>query len=302
MLLTVKDMVTLLRNGVNVQIPVIDEEGNEVGTQTDPNYLSMTDDDLILFLKYGVSRAFPTCTDFQYLPAGADFGVVLLAKIELYLKLAVTNAPKVDLGADNNNYLKQSQKFKHFKELADAAQKQYDDWLDNEGADVLGTNTVNTYDVLLSKRHYSQRNYEKQPSPEVVIYIDEVTETTVSFHWAVGYSSHFSRFKVFFSPDPIIYPHSDGGKYTDKISPSAKCLKSTGDFRDVLHRVRGLTPGTEYHIAVISIERNQVFGLSEVSFTTLQEPLPEEPEEPETPPEGGEEDFSTEDFENGGED
>lgn len=292
MLLTVKDMVTLLRNGVNVQIPVIDEEGNEVGTQTDPNYLSMTDDDLILFLKYGVARAFPTCADFSYLPAGAEFGIVLLAKIELYMKLAVTYAPKVDMGADNNNYLKQSQKFDHYLKLAEAAQKQYDDWLENEGADILGIGVVNTYDVLLSKRHYSQRNYEKQPSPQVVIYLDEVTETMVSFHWVVSQTSHFSRYKVYISPDQIIDPHEGNGTYNDKIAPGAQCLKSTGDFRDVLHRVRGLSPGTEYHIAVVSIERNQVFGLSEVSFTTLQEPTEEDPE---TPPE---EDFSTEDFEN----
>lgn len=290
MLLTVKDMVTLLRNGVNVQIPVIDEEGNEVGTEIDPNYLSMTDDDLILFLKYGITRAFPQCPDFSYLPAGAEFGIVLLAKIELYMKLAVTVAPKVDMGADNNNYLKQSQKFDHYLKLAQAAQKQYDDWLDNEGADILGVGVVNTFDVLLSRRHYSQRNYEKQPAPMVVIHIDEVTDTSVSFHWDVSQSSHFSCFKVFFDTAQVLDPHNGGDtcNYKDIVSPSAKCLKSTMDFRNVLHRVRGLTPDTEYHIAVVSVERNQVFGYDEVSFTTLQEPPVEE--------QGTESEFSLEEF------
>ena len=37
------------------------------------------------------------------------------------------------------------------------------------------------------------------------------------------------------------------------------------------HKVVGLEPCTTYHIAVISLERNQVFGGSEISFTTLEE-------------------------------
>ena len=49
----------------------------------------------------------------------------------------------------------------------------------------------------------------------------------------------------------------------------AKLIVSTQNIRNVFHRVENLESGTMYYVAVISIERNQVFGYSETSFTTL---------------------------------
>ena len=45
MLLTVDELVTLVRSSVNVQVPAEDSEGNVI-TITDPSYLVMTDDDI----------------------------------------------------------------------------------------------------------------------------------------------------------------------------------------------------------------------------------------------------------------
>ena len=267
MLLTVEDMVSLIRSSVNVQIPTTDEEGNTI-TVSDSAYLTMTDDDIKLFIKLGVTRAFPDVDDLSDIPDGSEFALVLLAKIELYNKLAVLYANKVDMGADNNNYLKQSQRFNHYMKLAEDAKQQYDDWLENEST---GANTVSTYDVLLSNRHYTSRNYEKQVTPKVRVYIDDKTSDSVSFHWKVSNTSHFGRFKVFFSHDQIIDLYSNGSDYSSKISGDATCVKSTGNIRDTFHSVSSLLPNTEYHIAVVAIERNQVFGLAEVSFVTLED-------------------------------
>ena len=120
MLLTVEELVKILRSSVNVQVPI--EEGSEE-TINDPAYLSMTDDDITLFIKLGVSRAYPNVTDLSELPSGSEYPVTLLAKIELYLKLAVIKADKVDMGADNNNYLKQSQRFAHYMKLVEEARQ-----------------------------------------------------------------------------------------------------------------------------------------------------------------------------------
>ena len=98
MLLTVKDLIGLLRSSVNIQ--------NEESEVQDPAFLTMTDDDIELFIKLGVSRAYPNITDLGDLPDGSEYPIILLAKIELYTKLAVIKADKVDMGADNNNYLK----------------------------------------------------------------------------------------------------------------------------------------------------------------------------------------------------
>ena len=131
--------------------------------------------------------------------------------------------------------------------------------------------------MLLSDRHYTQRNYEKQATPKVSIKIDQVTSDRVDFRWKVTNTSHFGRFKVYISKRPIIDMYREGVTYNNKVDSEAKLLVSTSNIRNTYHRVGNLESGTEYYIAVISIERNQVFGYSEVSFTT-PEVLPDEEE------------------------
>ena len=264
MLLTVKDLISILRSSVNVQ--------STEAEVIDPAYLTMTDDDIKLFIKLGVSRAYPDVTDLAELPNGSEYPIVLLAKIELYLKLAVVKADKVDMGADNNNYLKQSQRFDHYMKLVAEAREEYESWLDNEGQ-----GEVSSYDVLLSNRHYTQRNFEKQATPKVSLKIDQVTSDSVDFHWGVTNTSHFGRFKVYISKSPIVDMYREGATYDKKINEDAKLLVSTQNIRNVYHKVNNLESGTLYYIAVISIERNQVFGYSEMSFATL-EVLPDEEE------------------------
>lgn len=259
MLLTVKNLISLLRSSVNIQ-----SEETEV---IDPAYLNMTDDDIELFIKLGVSRAYPDVTDLEELPSGSEYPVVLLAKIELYLKLAVIKADKVDMGADNNNYLKQSQRFGHYMKLVEEVRAEYDSWLENEG--INGGSGVTSYDVLLSNRHYTQRNFEKQATPKVSLHIDSVTSDNVSFSWKVANTSHFGRFKVYISKKPIVDIYKEGATYDKKLNEDATLVVSTSNIRNVFHKVGNLEAETTYYIAVISIERNQVFGYSEKSFTTL---------------------------------
>lgn len=256
MLLTVTELIQLLRSSVNVQ-----SGETEV---IDPAYLTMTDDDIELFIKLGVSRAYPNVTDLSELPSGSEYPIVLLAKIELYSKLAVLKADKVDMGADNNNYLKQDQRFKHYMSLIDEARKEYESWLENEGQ-----GEVSSYDVLLGNRHYTKRNFEKQVTPKVLINIDEVTNSSVKFRWSITNSSHFGRFKVYISKNPIVDMYKDGSTYDKKVDKDSTLIVSTMDIRNTFHSVDNLESDTTYYLAVISIERNQVFGYSEMSFTTL---------------------------------
>lgn len=258
MLLTIDDLVKVLRSSVNVQDPSGSEE-------IDPAYLSMTDDDIKLFIKVGVSRAYPDVEDLSELSDGSEYPIVLLAKIELYLKLAVLKADKVDMGADSA-YLKQDQRFKHYMSLVEEAREEYDDWLENEGQ-----GKIESYDVLLSTRHYTHRNYEKQSTPKVSVTVDEITTDTLKFHFGVKNSSHFGRFKVYLSESTIIDMHQEGAYYKDKILGEPTLLVSTGNIRNTNHEVLNLSPETDYHLAVIEVERNQVFGYKEITFTTLAE-------------------------------
>lgn len=254
-MLTIDELIRTLRKSVNVQ-----QEESEV---IDPAFLAMSDDDLLLFIKLSLSRVSPG-SDVSDIPEGSEYPVILLAKIELYTTLAVMKADKVDIGVDNNNYLKQDQRFRHYMSLVSSAKEQYDTWLENEGQ-----GEVNTYDVLLDSRHYSNRNYEKQVKPKVKLYVDNVTADSVEFHWKVSSTSHFARFAVYISENPIIDMFGDGGSYKNSIQASAKQVLSTQDIRNVSKRILNLLPNTDYYVAVISVERNQVWGGTEVSFTTL---------------------------------
>lgn len=268
MLLTVNELISTLRSSVNVQ-----QEESEV---IDPLFLVMSDEDLLLYIKLSVSRAYPNVTDLADLPDGSEYPVVLLSKIELYTKLAVMKADKVDMGVDNNNYLKNDQRFQHYMKLVQSAKEQYDKWLDNEGQ-----GEVNTYDVLLDSRHYSHRNYEKQVKPKVSVYIDSVTADSVEFHWKVSNTSHFARYAVYVGTKPIVDVFKDSnscyGSYNGKINEDSKQILSTQDIRNVSKRLLNLLSDTTYYVAVISIERNQVWGYAETSFTTL--PVIEEVED-----------------------
>lgn len=258
MILTVKEIVELLRSSVNVQYAEAEV--------TDSAYLSMTDEELMLFIKLGVSRAYPSVTDLNDLEDGSEYPVVLLAKIELYLKLAVLKADKIDLTADNNNQLKQSQRFAHYMKLVEEARAEYESWIDNDS-----TGKVQSYDVLLAKRHDTQRSYDLTPTPKVRLKADLVSNDSIDLSWSVSNTSHFGRFKVYISTSPIIDMYREGVKAEDKVSKEATLLKSTSNIRNTYHRVKGLTPNTAYYVAVISVERNLVFGYDEKCITTLEE-------------------------------
>ena len=257
MLLTISDLIKLLRDSVNIQS---DEEEKKDGY-----FLQMSDKDLELYIKWGVTRAFPEINDLAFLSQGSEYPIILLAKIELYTKLAVLRADKVDLGADNNNYIKQDQRFTHYMKLIDSAKKEYEDWLNNEG---LGF--VNSYDVLLSSRHYTIRNYEKQKTPEVRIKIDLITKDSIEFRWLLNKSSFFGRYNIYISELPIVDIYKTGGSYKNKINEGAVLIKEIVNIRDTFLRLENLKNNTKYYLAVFEIERNSVFGYSEISFTTLE--------------------------------
>lgn len=263
MILTVDEMIRTLRNSVNI----IDADGLE-----DPIYSAMTDEDILLFIKMAVSRDYPEVEDLEDLPSGCEYRLILLAKIELYMKLAVSMVDQYDIGADNNNYLKRSQRFDHYMKLAEEARQEYENYSDDELSSGGG---VQTYDLLLSSRHYSVRNYNKGVLPVVKLKIGQITNDSVEFSWSVSNSDFFGLYKVYISESPIVDMFKEGISLEKKIMDGAKLVKNTRNIRDCYHRVGGLKPDTTYYVAVFSQERNGLYSYSEKSFTTMS-PLEDE--------------------------
>lgn len=193
--MTVEQMIQFLRLSVYVQ-------DKDKVVEQDPQYLCMTDEDLLLYLNLAMSRNYSDTPALKYLPEDALYGVIILAKKELYYTLAVKEAPLFDMGADNNNYLKRSQRFDHYMKLIVQADKEYEDWLENGGEDGLGT--VKSYSVTLSDRYGTRYNYENAAVPKVILYVGTITENSIEFWWNVKNISRFYRYKVYMSKEPIV--------------------------------------------------------------------------------------------------
>ena len=64
--------------------------------------------------------------------------------------------------------------------------------------------------------------------------------------------------------------YKTGGSYKNKINEGAVLIKEIVNIRDTFLRLENLKSNTKYYLAVFEIERNSVFGYSEISFTTLE--------------------------------
>lgn len=257
--MTTEELVKVLRDSVNISNK---ESGVEDGA-----VIALSDDDLKLSLKVSMSRTFPDITDFEDLPDGSAYPIILLSKIDMYLRLAVLRAEQVNLVADNNNQLQQGQRFDHYMKLAEEARTEYENWVNDDSSG----GCVQSYDVLLVNRHFTKRNYELTPTPKVTLKINNVTTESADVNWGVSNVNHFGRYEVYVSDSPIVDKYKEGAYAQDKIDEKAKLVKRTSNIRNNVYKVKDLEAEKTYYIAVVCIERNQVFGYTEKSFTTLAE-------------------------------
>lgn len=258
--MTVEQLVKYLRTSVSIQDP----EGSTV----DSAYLAMTDEDILLFIHVALSRNFSEALSLDYLPNELIYPVVLLAKKELFFTLAMKEAPLFDIGADNNNYLKRSQRFDHYMKMVAQIDDEYEDYMENGGA---GANTLTSFDVLLPDRSMTKRNYEKGAIPTPRVLIRGYSSTIAEIQWIVN-MSRFYQYKVYISTEPII----DSFTPSNPIKSGAKLLTTVHDARHTSLRITGLKPSTLYYIAVSATELSSLTGYGEVSFTTDPETVGED--------------------------
>ena len=266
MIFEVKDLISLLRSMVNVENEDYEDEA----------YIKMSDEELTMYLKLGMTRLYPSCEDFSDLVLGAEYPMILVSKKELYLKLAVTTAPLYNITADNNNQLQRSQRFDHYMKLAENAQSEFEDWEENNGLTdaETGITGVQAYDSYLTKRHFTSRNMRLSPTPIVRVKVVNIYSDSVEIMWKSYNNDHFGKFLVYISEKPIVDAFKVGSKAEDSINEGAIEVHSTFDFGDNAIRITDLKPETSYYIAVFSIERNQKFGYKEIIITTLEEVTP----------------------------
>lgn len=258
----VEEVISFLRESVCIQY-------KDAQIQ-DPAYLSMSDEDLLLYLNIVMTRDFTDYANLALLPESSVYGLVLLAKKELYYTLAVKEAPLYDIGADGA-YLKRSQRFEHYMKLVEDAEKSYETWLEN--SEEYGFGTVNTYNVRVGNRYATRYNVENSPIPQVMLALSKLTTTSVNLDWKVKNLGRFFRYKVYMSESPIV----DLYNLSKKISDDAKLVAEIKDIHQCKCRITDLQPDTEYHFAVQAINLSYLSGYAEDIITTLSEdPEPQE--------------------------
>lgn len=245
------EIVKYLRLNINIQNADV----------TDTAYLSMTDEDIELYLSVVLTRDFPQVPSLDLIPNEDIYPVVLLAKKELYFTLASKDAPLYDLTADNNNQVKRGQRFEHYMKLIAAVDEEYNQYNEDGGA---GTrNTLTSYDVLIPDRYMTKRNYEKGSVPTLSLRVVEVTDSTISLAWSVNLS-RFSHYEVYISTEQIY----DEYAVKDKVSPEAKLVAKIVDVHQNRCRIEGLLPDTVYHIMVSATEKSSLTGRAEIIVST----------------------------------
>lgn len=248
--MTTAQIIEILRNSVRIQDP-------EAATQ-DSAYLSMTDEQILLYLNMALTRDFPSCT-LDYLPSDYVFPLILIAKKELFYALAVMNASWYDIGAEGG-YLKRGSRFDHYMKLIKQVESEYKNYQDNGGA---GGNTLSSYDVILSNRYNTKRNYEKGMIPVVSAIPVSVSSTDIEIRWNISISRFYS-YKVYISENPIL----DIYNVSQKIAPDATLVLDSKDAKQTVCRIENLTPSTLYYIVVVATDLSALSGYSDIQVTT----------------------------------
>ena len=257
--MTLQDLIDYLR----LQIHIQDSDG--VITQENEDYLALTDQDITLFLNVARSKHFSEYS-LHDMPETAVYPVVLLATRELILSLAVRVAPLIDMTADNNNVLREHQMFTAYHKLLQQLDAQYEKWLESCG---MGIGVLSTFDALVNTRYYSQRNYDKGVPPSVTVRLHEVLSDRVSVSWIPANVNRLSRYEVRVHVEPTWFREAQSRE--EIFHPQARVVALIDDAHIRMCQVTGLTPDTLYYLSVAVIERNGLFGVKEVSFTTESE-------------------------------
>ena len=255
-------LVKYLRDSVLVQDP---------STAEDPVWLQMSDDDLAIVLEVAKHRDFPNQV-LSSLANGVVYPLMLVAKKELYYRLAVKSAPKYDIEGADSEKISRSQRFEHFMALIKQTEAELQHYMDNGyfGDDGIGDldengnasgNRVYVRESFVTSRYYTRRNYGLLKAPSVSVFVDSIDSSRVQLHWSVTDTHVFVRYNVYISDNDVIYD-----EYKHQINPEAKLVFTTVDQRKTACEINDLISSKRYHVLVEVVESNGIKGYGGIVF------------------------------------
>lgn len=230
--------------------------------ETDEAY-KFTDDDLWDIVQSVIPSHNPTYTVDNY-PENEKYFAVLLAKKEVYYRLAVASAPFYPLKAEGAE-LRKDYRFEHYMSLIRRVEEEYTlMWAQFDSSRVLSIENGNVGDLILRSKHFTSRNYNLASEPIVELEVDIVRDSSVDISWNKFDTSKgmFCNYLIYISENPIY------DEYEDAISKEVTKVTTITDIHRTKFRVKDLKPNTRYYVAVVSEDLNKLKGISEQEVET----------------------------------
>lgn len=226
--------------------------------ETDEAY-KFTDEDLWEIIQLVIPNHNPSYTVDNY-PDNETYFAILLAKKEIYYRLATSSAPFYPLEAEGAS-LRKDYRFKHYMTLIRRVEIEYEQMWDKFERNI----PIKIGDIIIKSKHFTERNYNLADKPQIELTVDNIRDTSIDISWTKFDASKgmFSRYVVFVSTSPIY------DEYEDEISSEANKIALITDIHRTKFRIKDLNPNSTYHIAVVTEDLNKLQGFSEKEATTL---------------------------------
>lgn len=233
-------------------------------TAHDPAY-QFSNEDLWAILEY--SAPIHRGLSIDETPDSEFYMVLLLAKREIYYRLATTTAPFFRIEADDSR-IEKNMRFDHYMKLVETVTKEYDKTYETKyGEDgEFGGGTIQVYNAKLYSNRYLQRYNQLDESSPVNLTVSAVTDKSFNLDWDKFTSTHgadFVSYEVYVSED-MIY---DEYAYEDKPI-TVKPLYVIETIRKTKVRVDNLKPNTNYYVLVNRKSRLGNHSFEQILVTT----------------------------------
>lgn len=198
--------------------------------------------------------------------------LMLIAKKELFYRLATKSAPLFNLSGDGGS-LSRSDRFNHYSELIKLVEEEYRTYLeelelnrDTSNNTSYGNEFTNG-EVFLASRYHSLRNYTHSTKPVIKLKIDNLYTDKVEISWKLKKVNRFNKYILYINnTNNIIDIYNN-----NEIMEGSERIFSSMDIHKDKFRVSNLEPGKIYHLAIIVQEQNGLIGFDELQFVTKEE-------------------------------
>ena len=195
------------------------------------------------------------------IPLAEEEAIILLAKKEIYMRLATNMAPEWDIETQYTKLLKAT-RFEHYIKLVTVIQDEIT-ILQRNGH----FNTVGANEIYISARNGYARNYQLAPAQYPVLTVANITSTSADFSWNQFdvTISRFSAYELFIGRGIMYDEFEDPKLIKSNIIKNFFML----DGRRTALRVKELTPATNYHALLLFRSTNQRVDYHQIQFTTI---------------------------------